>query len=72
MVKLIGHNSLKDYTCELAYQGEKTISQMIDRVDIPADLKRIIIPIRDSVALTVDDEIRENDEIHLFMSLIGG
>ncbi len=72
MVEIIGHGLLSEYCGKFHVQETTTIQNLIDQLSIPAELVDILIPVRESLVLSINDKVNDNDVIHLYTALLGG
>jgi hypothetical protein len=72
LVTIIGHGPFEEYKCEISIKDTRILGELIESLSIPAELKEVLIPVKDSSILDFDYLVNENDEIHLFMQVSGG
>ena len=72
MACLIGHGSLKKYSRDITIDDPKIISEILDEMSIPQEIRDILILIKGSVIIKENNLIENDDEIHLFIAVMGG
>ncbi len=72
MTKIIGTGLLKPFSQELILDTSIKVQDLPGLLKIPAELAEITIIVREHQKLDDDDLIHANDEIILFMAVMGG
>lgn len=72
MAKIIGKDALKSFSQELFLHTAIRARDLPGLLKIPKELAEVIILVRDHQKLENDELIDNDDEIYLFMAVMGG
>ncbi len=72
MALLVGHGLLKKYSCDITINDSKIVSEILDEMAIPQKIRDILIVIKGSTIIEESNPIANDDEIHLFIAVMGG
>lgn len=72
MVRVIGHGILSKFTFELSIEGPLPLRCLLKRAGIEKELWDDIVFVRGSHRLDLDETIKDEDEVHLFVAMCGG
>ncbi len=69
---VIGHGILRDYSSQVQLNGPITVSEVLDMVGLPEDLRVSTTVIKDGRAVSGREIVGDDDCIYLFIMLDGG
>ncbi|MCG0276482.1 MAG: hypothetical protein L5655_10055 [Thermosediminibacteraceae bacterium] len=72
MAKFIGHGILERYSKNIDIEKEEKLNHIIKILNIPDDLKEHIIFIKNNKKLNFDNLIKNDDEVHFYITPLGG
>ena len=72
MASIIGKGILKQYSQTVEIHGSVPASSIPDLMKLPENYRENVIAVRDGKVLSLDDPVNDDDEIILFISVMGG
>ncbi len=72
MAKFIGSGVLSKFSCEVVLKRPIAAGQIPQLLDIQIPLAEHVILVRDHLMLPDDHMVDDNDEIFLFLAVMGG
>lgn len=72
MAKFIGKGVLQQYSQDLFLTNQIKVRDLPSLLKLPDELAAILIVVRDHHKLDFDELIFNNDEVYLYMAVMGG
>ena len=72
MTKFVGKGMMQTYSQEISMSESVTVQSLPALLNIPKDLSKNLIVVRGNKKLDSDNLISNNDEIFLFLAVMGG
>ncbi len=72
MAKIIGKGPLRSFSQELPLAAPIKVQDLPELLNLPAELAEIAIVVRNNQKLDFDELIHNDDEIYVFMAVMGG
>ncbi|KUK14263.1 MAG: hypothetical protein H5T91_00625 [Synergistetes bacterium] len=72
MVRIVGHGILSRFTSQISIERPLPLKCLLKRAGIEKEWWEDIVFVRDSFRIDVNEEIKDGDEIHLFVAMCGG
>ena len=72
MASIIGKGVLKQYSQTLEINGSVSVASIPELMKLPENLHENVIAVRDGKVLSLDEFVSDDDEIILFISVMGG
>lgn len=72
MVKITGKGVLEPYSRTIQLAGLVRVSDLPGLIDLPEPYHQNIIAVRENKVLSLNEPVRDEDEILIFVSAMGG
>jgi sulfur carrier protein ThiS len=72
MVKIVGKGPFRPFSQEFVLVSPLKVQDLLERLSLPADLAESAIIVRNHQMLEFDELIQDDDEVMLFMAVMGG
>ncbi|MGB9839470.1 hypothetical protein [Thermovenabulum sp.] len=72
MAKFFGHGILEGFSGEIQIEKEEKLEKIIEKMNLPENLKEHVIFLRNHLLLEKDDLIKDEDEVHFYILPFGG
>ena len=72
MASIIGKGVLKQYSQTVKIHEPVSVTCLPDLIKLPEDYRENVIAVRDGKVLSLDELLSDDDEIVLFLTVMGG
>jgi sulfur carrier protein ThiS len=72
MASIIGKGVLKPFSQTLVFQEPVAVAFLPELIKLPADYRENVIVVRDGKVLSLDEMLHDDDELLLFIAVMGG
>jgi sulfur carrier protein ThiS len=72
MIKIVGKGPFRPFSQDIFLASPLKVQDLLESLSLPADLAESAIVVRNHQMLELDELIQDDDEVILFMAVMGG